>query len=337
MADLLNIAFMGSGAFSVPVLQALLNCSQFRICAVITQPDKEAGRKRVLTPTPLGKYSDDHGIPCMRVKSVNDRETLDYLHSLNLDLIVVVSFGQILKEEILDMPELGCLNVHASILPRYRGASPIASCIVNGDCETGVSFMQMERGLDSGPIYEVHTMPVDDMITTGELELKLAELAASKIEACITSIAYGSLVPRVQPEMLLSYAAKITKKDGYVDWNDDAARIARKIRAYAKWPSMSCRCVTRSGRIITLKMTRARCTAWRDSNATPGKITAVSDDGIMIACGVGSLLLLRVVPEGKKEMRISDFRNGTPLNVGDVLLNGAVPDVPAPNQVEQPK
>ena len=165
-----RIVFMGSGIFAVPVLEALANSHDLTLAVAVTQPDRAAGRKRVMTPTPLGRYADEAGIPCERVQSVNTPEFLDHVAALEPDMIVVVSFGQILREPILNLPPLGCLNVHASLLPKYRGASPITTCVLNGDDITGVTFMQMERGLDSGPIYEMHRMPVPPGITADELE-----------------------------------------------------------------------------------------------------------------------------------------------------------------------
>lgn len=320
----LRIAFMGSGAIAVPVLKALAGSSRFVLCAVITQPDKEAGRKRILTPTPLGRFADENGIPCMRVKSVNTEETMQFLREAAPDLIVVISFGQILKEPVLVLPRLGCLNVHASLLPKYRGASPIISCLVDGEKETGVAFMKMEKGLDTGPVYEIHRLSVSDDVTADVLEQQLAELAAERIEACILNLAAGTAVAHPQSPEGTSYAAKIAKSDGLVNWKDDAEVIERKIRAYNKWPSVTCRVGTPE-RNKMLKMISALCTKERVQTAKPGEITGISKDCIMIACGSGTLLLKKVIPEGKKEMSVADYLNGSPLAVGDVLLNGEQP------------
>lgn len=315
-----NILFMGAGAFSVPILQALMRSQKLRLLHAVSQPDRAAGRKRVLTPSPLARFADEAGFPCLRVPSVNTPEFLDHAKALAPDLIVVVSFGQILREPILNLPPFGCLNVHASILPKYRGASPIAAALLNGDMETGVTFMLMEKGLDSGPILEIHRTPIGPGVPVDVLERNLALLAADRLESCILRLISGEARPRPQPSSGISVAAKIRKSDGLVDWREDAALLERKVRAYRNWPSMAFR-IALKARTISVKITQASQTSF--GSAEPGKIIAISKEDIMVACGRGSLLLRRIIPEGKKEMSVSDFLNGTNLAVGDVLLNGA--------------
>ena len=209
-----RIVFMGAGVFAVPILEALANSHDLTLAVAVTQPDRAAGRKRVLTPTPLGRYADAAGIPCERVPSVNTPEFLEHIDALEPDLIVVVSFGQILREPILNLPPLGCLNVHASLLPKYRGASPITTCVLNGDEVTGVTFMQMERGLDTGPIYEMHRMPVPPGITAEALEKTLSDMAGSRICDCISRIARGEIQPRPQPEEASRWQSKSANRTG---------------------------------------------------------------------------------------------------------------------------
>jgi len=313
---------MGAGEFAYPVLQAICKCQDIELIGTATQPDKAAGRKRVLTPSPLGQWADAHGIPCERVQSVNTEEYLASIRAKNPDLIVVVSFGQILKQPLLDVPRLGCLNVHASILPKYRGASPIATAILNGDAETGVTFMQMERGLDSGPMYAISRMQVPPDITTGQLQQQLSAMAGERIGEVIRDIAAGKK-PVPQPENGITVAVKIRKPDGSVDWNEDAFVIERKIRAYAKWPDTRF-CVKCKDRFMQVKIMAARATSWGSASGEPGKILSLPENKrqMMVQCGTGALLIERVLPEGKKEMAVSDFLNGIHLAVGDVLCNG---------------
>ena len=181
--------------------------------------------------------------------------------------------------------------------------------------------MQMERGLDSGPIYEMHRMPVPPGITADELERTLSAMAGSRICDCVGRIARGEITPHPQPAEGVTVAVKIRKSDGFVDWNEDAAVLERKVRAYHTWPSMSFRVSVR-GRVMSAKITKASFTSFHAPGAEPGKITALADNRIMVSCGSGSLLLDRIVPEGKKEMPVADFLNGARLEVGDVLLNG---------------
>ena len=317
----LRVFFMGSGAFAVPCLEALTKSDRIEVTGAATQVDKAAGRKHVLTPTPVGRWADSHDVVCLRTPSVNTPEFLEIVRNAAPDIIVVVSFGQILREEILSLPELGCFNVHASLLPKYRGASPITTALLNGDAETGVSFMRMERGLDSGPVYEMHRFAIPPDITTGGLECELSRIAAEKLEACLLRVASGELQAAAQDPSGVSLAVKIRKSDGSVDWNEDAEVLARKVRAYYSWPSMSFR-VPLKNRVIQVKITRAQGTSWEAPQARPGTFIAYTNNKMMIRCGKGSLVVERIIPEGKKEMPVSDFLNGCRLSVGDVFLNG---------------
>jgi len=287
-----------------------------------TQPDKAAGRKRLLTPTPLGKWADEHGILCERVASVNEAAFLERIEALKPDMIVVVSFGQILKEPLLKSCPLGCFNVHASLLPRHRGACPVRSAILSGDQYMGVSFMQMEKGLDTGPVYQSFGMDVSNFVNAEEIESALASLASERLENCICGIADGKLIPEPQDHQHATMSRKIHKDDGAVDWSEDAVMLERKIRAYHKWPTMSF-LVPVKNKIIFAKITAAGSTSWQPSSGpVPGKFIAYMNNKMMVSCGHGSLIIERILPEGKKEMAIADFLNGNHLRIGDIMLNG---------------
>ncbi len=314
----IKVVFMGAGAFAPPVLDALLHDARIIVAEVITQPDKPAGRKGVLTPTPLGQWCLSAGVPFERASSVNDPAFLDHLRSLGPDLVVVVSFGQILKEELLNLPRLGCFNVHASLLPAYRGASPIVSAVLNGESQTGVSFMRMDKGLDTGPVYRQVEMAVDDRMTAPELEKALAELAGRHIGGCIAELAAGKLTPAEQDHAAATLSRKIRKSHASLDWNAPADELARKIRAFYPWPSVVFT-VQRGERPAAVKITAGKTV---EGTGRPGQILSISRDGIAVACGQGALLLEKVVPEGKKEMRAGDFANGFRLEPGMFFLNG---------------
>ena len=314
----IKVVFLGSGAFAPPVLDALLHDSGIEVAQIVTQPDKPAGRKGIPTPTPLGKWCQGAGIAFDRAASVNAPEFLEHLRQMRPDLVVVVSFGQILKEELLNLPRLGCFNVHASLLPAYRGASPIVSAVLNGETRTGVSFMRMDRGLDTGPVYRRLEMPVDDRITAPELENALARLAGENIGACLRELAAGTLTPEEQDHAAATLSRKIRKSHASADWNSSAEELSRKIRAFFPWPSVIFT-FPRGGRPMTVKITSGKPFA---GSGQPGQILSITPEGIAVACGQGALLLEKVIPEGKKEMRAADFANGFRLGPGMTFLNG---------------
>ena len=314
----LKIVFLGAGAFAPPVLDALLHDDGIEVAEVVTQEDKPAGRKGILTPTPLGQWCLAANVPFFRIGSVNTPDYLSHLRNLSPDLAVVVSFGQILKEELLGLPRFGCLNVHASLLPAYRGASPIVSAILNGENRTGVSFMRMDKGLDTGPVYQRLELEIGDTVTAPELENRLAVLAGQQIGACIRKVAAGELVPEEQDPAAATMSRKIRKSHAAMDWNCDADSLARKIRAFYPWPSVIFG-VLRGDRAATVKITSGKPVP---GSGTPGEILSITSSGITVACSSGALLLEKVIPEGKKEMRGVDFANGFRLEPGMIFLNG---------------
>ena len=311
--------FLGSGAFASPVLEAMLRDGSLEIAEIATQVDKPAGRKGILTPTPLGQRCQAAGKAFERVQSVNAEDYLDHLRELAPDLIVVVSFGQILKEELLNLPRLGCLNVHASLLPAYRGASPIISAILNGETRTGVTFMRMDKGLDTGPVYQQFEMEIGGRITAPELELELARLAGRHIGECIRRLSEGSLTAQEQDHSRATLSRKIRKTHGALDWNSSPESLERKIRAFFPWPSVIFTCM-RGDRPVLVKISSGRAVA--GVSGQPGQILSITSEGITVACVQGALLLEKVIPEGKKEMRATDFANGFRLERGMVFLNG---------------
>ena len=314
----IKVVFLGAGAFAPRVLDALLHDEGIEVAEVVTQEDKPAGRKGILTPTPLGQWCLAANVPFLRIGSVNTPEYLSHLRTLAPDFAVVVSFGQILKEDLLDLPRFGCLNVHASLLPAYRGASPIISAILNGETRTGVSFMRMDKGLDTGPVYQRLELEIGDTVTAPVLEQQLAVLAGRHIGGCIRKVAAGELVPEVQDSVAATMSRKIRKNHASLDWSSPAEVLARKIRAFYPWPSVIFG-VCRGDRAAMVKITAGKPVP---GSGTPGEILSITSSGITVACGSEALLLEKVIPEGKKEMRGADFANGFRLERGMIFLNG---------------
>jgi len=315
----IKTVFLGSGAFAPPVLEAMLRDGSLDIAEIVTQVDKPAGRKGILTPTPLGQWCQGSGLAFERVLSVNSKDFLDHLREVDPELIVVVSFGQILKEELLGLPRLGCLNVHASLLPAYRGASPIVSAILNGEKLTGVTFMRMDKGLDTGPVYRQFELEIGDRITAPELETELARLAGQHIGECIRQLAEGKLPAQEQDHAKATVSRKIRKSHAALDWNSSPESLARKIRAFFPWPSVIFTCM-RNERPVAVKISAGRAIA--GVSGKPGQILSIKSEGITVACAQDALLLEKVIPEGKKEMRATDFANGFRLEPGMIFLNG---------------
>ena len=304
----LKIAFLGSGAIAVPVLRAAAGASGIELRLTATQPDQPAGRKRHLRPTPLAEAAASLGIEAVRVPNVNDPAFLDTLRQTGVEMIVVVSFGQLLKEPILALPRFGCVNLHASLLPRYRGASPIVQAILRRDSETGVAFMRMERGLDTGPVYRVFEYRLDGTETAPALENALGELAAARLAETLFAIAAGELPAVPQNDADATRCGKIRKADGAIDWRRNAAEIDAMVRAYAPWPGAWSAYESPKGNgTVTLCAVRALpC-----SGAHPGMRVGESRKELLVGCGEDSALeILELQPAGGKRMPGTAFLNG---------------------------
>lgn len=313
-----RVYFLSSGRIGIPIVDALCHDTELELVGIGSQPDKEAGRKKKLAPTPLAKHvQEELGLSVEKPATVNSPDFLEHLKDLGVELLVVASFGQILKPALLDLPRLGCLNVHASLLPKYRGAAPISQVILDGDEETGVTFMKMDPGLDTGPIYcesKCRICPTENVV---QLEDELGELAAGSIGDVIRKIADGSLNPRPQPAEGSTYAKKIKKTDGAADWNLPATVLARKVRAYYSWPSLFA-LLPIGGNYKRISIKEAAPIDLQHASK-PGTILVATPKSLVIACGQGALNIIRLIPEGKKEMSASEFLRGTQVAEGDEL------------------
>jgi methionyl-tRNA formyltransferase len=316
MKKKIKIYFLGSGKIAVPVLNRLVWSDRIELLGIGTQLDRPAGRKKKLHPTPIGEFAHASGLHIDKIPSVNAEDFLDYLRWLAPDFIVVVSFGQILKQPLLDLPKISCVNVHASLLPRYRGASPIAASIVNHDASTGVCFMEMDRGLDTGRIYCSFEHTLSGAERADWLEEALGRLASEKMVGVLEKVMKNRDSAIVQDSQHATVTRKIHKGDGIINWNLPAADVEAAIRGYYPWPGAAFT-LHAHGRKITVRVTSASVHALLSGK--PGEVLQADKKSWIIACGTNALELLTVVPQDKKEMRGIDFLNGCHLEKGIIV------------------
>ncbi|MBM7062665.1 methionyl-tRNA formyltransferase [Pseudomonas sp. UL073] len=300
MTEPLRIVFAGTPDFAAEHLKALL-ASRHQIVAVYTQPDRPAGRGQKLAPSPVKQLAAAHDIPVHQPASLRNAEAQAELAALQPDLLVVVAYGLILPQVVLDIPRLGCINSHASLLPRWRGAAPIQRAVEAGDAESGVTVMQMEAGLDTGPmLLKVHT-PIAASDTGGSLHDRLAELGPPAVLQAIDGLAAGNLVGEVQDDAQATYAHKLSKDEGRLDWQLPAAELERRIRAFSPWPG------THS--LLGGEPLKVLAATLGEGSGQPGQILAASKDGLTVACGAGSLRLTRLQLPGGKPLAFADLFN----------------------------
>ncbi|MDO6544354.1 methionyl-tRNA formyltransferase [Photobacterium sanguinicancri] len=302
MSKPLKIVFAGTPDFAARHLAALLS-SQHEVIAVYTQPDRPAGRGKKLTASPVKALALEHDIPVYQPENFKSDEAKQALTDLNADLMVVVAYGLLLPQAVLDTPKLGCINVHGSILPRWRGAAPIQRSIWAGDAETGVTIMQMDIGLDTGDMLSIATLPIEATDTSASMYNKLAELGPDALIDCLGDIAEGKAVPVKQNDELANYAKKLSKEEAKIDWTMDAEAIERCVRAFNPWP-MSYFTVAEQN----VKVWRTAVEA--DNQGKPaGTVLSADKHGIVVATGKGALRLIELQPPGKKAMQTQDLLN----------------------------
>ena len=313
----LNIIFAGTPDFAAQHLQALLD-SEHHVIAVYTQPDKPAGRGKKLQASPVKQLAEKHQIPVYQPKSLRKEEAQAELKALNADVMVVVAYGLILPQAVLEAPKYGCLNVHGSILPRWRGAAPIQRSIWAGDQQTGVTIMQMDVGLDTGDMLHKVTTPILPTETSASLYAKLAELAPPALLEVLNGLATQQFKPEKQDESLANYAEKLTKEEAKLDWTLSAAQLERNIRAFNPAP-IAYLIVNVNGIEERVKIYQAQVLPHQEKTA--GTVLNVSKNGVEIATAEGVLNITQLQPSGKKPMSIQDFLNGRAdwFKVGETL------------------
>ena len=296
----MRIVFIGAGDVGLPTLQALLN-SEYVVVGVVTQPDKPVGRAQLIEPPPIKKALAGAKMPILQPPRIKERQAIEEIRALMPDVIVVAAYGQILPRDVLEIPKIACLNLHASLLPRWRGAAPIQAAIVAGDPETGITVMYMNEGLDTGDIILQNKTNILPIETGGSLHDRLANIAPGTLLAALRLLAEGN-APRIpQDNALATYAPKLKREDGKIDWSESADVIERKIRAFNPWPGAF---MTIDGR--NLKIFSASIA---DLSDEPGKILR-SDKELVVAAGTNAVSLGEVQLEGKRRMSVAEFLRG---------------------------
>ncbi len=314
-----RVVFMGSPDFAVPCLRAL--AAAHDVALVVSQPDKPAGRGGQLTAPPVKEAALELGLPILQPKSARNGELREALRASGAELAAVVAYGKILPKDVLEALPRGCLNVHGSILPRYRGAAPVQWAVINGDAETGVDIMQLDEGMDTGPVLLERRVAIDPDETAGELLARLAPLGAAALVEAIGSL--DTLVPRPQDHAAATHAPMLAKTDGAIDFAQPAAAVAARIRGVDPWPGAYAQ-----HRGQPLKLFRARPVA---GHGAPGTVLAIAATGMIVACADAAIAIREVQAAGRKRMAAAQFAAGRGVAVGDVLAraepgeNGSVP------------
>lgn len=307
----MRVIFMGTPDFSVPCLEALIKNEE--VVGVFTQPDKPKGRGYELTPPPVKVCAEKYNIPVFQPTSMRDGKALEIINSLEAELIIVVAFGKILPKEILESVKYGCINIHASLLPRLRGSAPIQWSIIGGEETTGVTSMQMDEGIDTGDWFIKKSIPITENMNAGELHDALSILGAELLTETVDLLKEGNLQPHSQDDSLSNYAPMLSKALCPIDFADTAKNIHNKIRGLYPWPVATTKLVGK-----TLKVHESRLCEVK-SAASPGTVIS-TNDGICVACGGDTAILLTSVQlEGKKRMNWADFLRGHQIEIGTVL------------------
>lgn len=297
----MKIVFAGTPDFAAAHLQALIDCGQHHIVAVYTQPDRPAGRGKKLTPSPVKQLACDHNINVFQPPSLKDSEAQQQLANLDADIMIVVAYGLLLPQAVLDIPRLGCINVHGSLLPKWRGAAPIQRAIEAGDRETGICIMQMDAGLDTGPVISVARCPITATDTSATIYQKLSELGAPTLLAALAKIDQGVAVAEQQDDSQSTYARKIDKAEALIDWSEAAETLARRVRAFNPFPATFSYIAGDRVKIWGAVAIDA------NSDQSVGTIVDATADGIVVQTGSGQLLISQIQLAGKSKMPVSEL------------------------------
>lgn len=317
----MRIVFMGSGELACPSLLRLIDESAHELAAVFTQPDRPKGRRLKMSPCAANLRAQETAVPILTPAGINSRDSVETLRELAPDLIVVVAYGQILKPRVLSIPPRGCVNVHASLLPKYRGAAPVQWSMADGASHTGVTTMFMDQGMDTGDIILQKRVDIQPDDTGGSLESRLAETGAQLLMETLAAIDHGNAVRTPQDHASATYARKLTKADGKIDWQCPAAKIESRVRAFNPWPI--CFCEVGGKADVTESHPRSRLRVWgaraEPGAGVPGTVIELGIDGPLVAAGEHAVRLLEVQPEGKKPMSGAAYLCGHAVKLGERL------------------
>lgn len=309
----MNIIYMGTPDFAVYPLEKLIETGH-NISLVITQPDKAKGRSKSLIPTPVKVAALSHNIEVLQPEKVRDEAVVEKIKNLKPDVIIVAAYGQILPESILNIPHYGCINIHASLLPKYRGAAPIERSILDGEEKTGVTIMYMEKGLDTGDMIDKIEIDITPDDTGETLHDKLAECGAELIVKTLKNIEAGTAKREKQDDTLSSYAHMLTKEMGEIDFKNNALYIERQVRALIIWPCAYTKIAGKNVKILKVRV--ADIDSEKYSGAKPGEIIEITKKNFTVKCGEGAITVLKLLPEGKKPMDTASYLNGNKLTTG---------------------
>jgi methionyl-tRNA formyltransferase len=312
----MRIVFMGTAELSCASLEKLAGSGEFSVAAVVTQPDKPKGRDLKLTPSPVKVLAEKLNLPVLQPLKAREESFIRQLRELKPDLMVVVAYGQILPQAILDVPAHGCLNVHTSLLPKYRGAAPIQWAIADGEPETGVTIMKMDAGLDTGPILSTRRTPILPTDDSQRLHDRLAQLGAELLVETIPNYVSGKIPPQPQPTEGSTYAAKIKKEDGRIDWNLPAVKIWNRLRAFTPWPGAFAFLNTEPKPQL-LKIWKADPL---EKSGAAGTVLAADKTGIVVGCGQGALRILELQREGGRRLTAEQFLTGCAIKPGVAFM-----------------
>lgn len=305
----LRIVFFGTPEFALPALDRLYGDDRFIIESIVTQPDKPRGRGKILTQTAVNEFATSHYLPVLKPITLNQEILIKNIRDFHPDFIVVVAYGQLLNKELLAVPKIGSINVHASLLPAYRGSAPIQRAIMNGETETGITFMLMSENLDQGDIITTHKIKINPSDNTQTVHDKLANLASDTIADLLFDYAAGKLTTKAQDHSKASYAKKIRSEDQLISWSLDATTIINKIRGLSPFPGAKTNLNNKSIKIYSATITNRK--------GTPGTILKINKNGIVVATGKGSITITTLQAEGGKVLEASEFVNGFDISVGD--------------------